>query len=277
MSILVTGSTGFLGSHILDSLAKRGKKVKVIARKESSLKLKSWSNIEEIFLTENIFLESEKWMCAKLKGVDKIIHAAWYAEPGKYLTSELNLECLSGTLKLASAASKMGVKKFVGIGTCAEYQNSDKPMSINTPLEPKLLYSVSKAACFSVLSKYFENKETEFAWARIFYLYGEREDPRRFIPYLRSQLSKGKTAKLTNGDQIRDFINVADAAKILVDIAYKDMDGVFNVCSGKPVSIRDLALSIAKEYGAEDCLKFGAREPNLLDPPYVVGVPNFEI
>ena len=42
----------------------------------------------------------------------------------------------------------MGVKKFVGIGTCAEYQNSDKPMSINTPLEPKLLYSVSKPPVF---------------------------------------------------------------------------------------------------------------------------------
>ena len=274
MSILVTGATGFLGSHILDSLRDRDENVKVIARKESSIKLKQWSNIDDIFLTENIFLESEEWMCSILDGVDRIIHAAWYAEPGKYLTSELNLECLSGSLKLACAANKMGVKKFVGIGTCAEYQNSNKPMSIYTPLEPKLLYSVSKAACFSLLHKYFEDKVTEFAWARIFYLFGEREDPRRFIPYLRSQLSQGKKAELTNGNQIRDFINVADAAKILVEIAYLDKVGVFNVCSGNPISIRDLALSIAKEYGAEDCLKFGAREPNLLDPPYMVGIPN---
>jgi nucleoside-diphosphate-sugar epimerase len=275
VSILLTGATGFLGSHILDTLQNRGDKVKVIAREESKSKLVQWPIIEQVVLTQNLFLESEDWMCAALEGVDLIIHAAWYAEPGKYLTSDLNLECLAGSLRLARAANAMGVKKFVGIGTCAEYADSDEPKTIHTPLSPKLLYPICKAACYSVLDKYFEDKPTEFAWARMFYLYGDREDARRFVPYLRSRLSVGEVAELTSGEQIRDFMNVSDAAEILVNIAYGTLAGALNVCSGNPISLRDLALTIAKEYGAEDCLKFGARAPNLLDPPYIVGVPNF--
>ena len=69
----------------------------------------------------------------------------------------------------------MGVKKFVGIGTCAEYQNSDKPMSINTPLEPKLLYSVSKVICFSVLSKYFLKIKKQNLPGLVFFIFMVRE------------------------------------------------------------------------------------------------------
>lgn len=275
MSILLTGATGFLGSNILDSLQKRGQRVKVISREESKSKLAQWPCIEKIILTQNLFLESEDWMCTALEGVDQIIHAAWYAEPGKYLTSDLNLECLAGSLRLARAANTAGVKKFVGIGTCAEYAESDEPKTIHTPLSPKLLYPICKAACYSVLEEYFDDKPTEFAWARMFFLYGNREDPRRFVPYLRSRLSIGEPAELTSGEQIRDFMNASDAAEILVNIAYGNLKGPLNVCSGNPISVRELALTIAKEYRAEHCLKFGAREPNLLDPPYIVGVPNF--
>ena len=275
MTILLTGATGFLGSHILDSLQIRRHKVRVIAREESKSKLVQWPNIEEVFMTQNLFLESEDWMCAALEGVDRIIHAAWYAEPGKYLTSELNLECLEGTLRLARATNALGVKKFVGVGTCAEYADTDEPKTINTPLSPKLLYPICKAASYSILDKYFEDKPTEFSWARMFYLYGDREDARRFVPYLRSRLSNREVAELTSGDQIRDYMNVSDAAKILVDIAYGNLIGAINVCSGIPISVRDFALFIAKEYEAEDCLKFGARAPNLLDPPFIVGVPNY--
>jgi nucleoside-diphosphate-sugar epimerase len=276
MTILLTGATGFVGSHILDVLLKRGLKVKVISRPTSTAKLASWSNIEEIVLTDNLFLENQEWLCSALSGVDTIIHASWYAEPGQYLSSDLNLECLTGTILLAKAASLVGVKKFVGVGTCFEYKESQEPLSIDCQLSPTTLYASSKSACFSVLSKFFEDKTTRFAWARLFYLYGDREDNRRLVPYLRDRLSQGKIAELTTGEQIRDFIDVAKAAEVLVDVACGDLTGPINVCSGNPVSVKELALSISKEYDAEECLHFGARPPNLTDPAYVVGVPNYK-
>jgi len=48
--------------------------------------------------------------------------------------------------------------------------------------------------------------------------------------------------------------------------------GAFNICSGKPVTVRELAQSIADEYGKRDLLKFGARKENPVDPPYLVGI-----
>jgi nucleoside-diphosphate-sugar epimerase len=276
MTILLTGASGFVGSHILDVLLKRGLRVKVISRPTSKTKLASWSNIEEIVLTNNLFLENQEWLCRALSGVDTIIHASWYAEPGQYLSSDLNLECLTGTVLLAKAASLVGVKKFVGVGTCFEYEESDEPLGVDSPLGPATLYAASKAACYSVLSRFFENKCTSFAWTRLFYLHGDREDGGRLVPYLVNRLSRGKIAELTSGEQIRDFMDVAEAAKIIVDVSCGDQIGAVNICSGKAISIRELACSIAKQYEAEHCLRFGARTPNLTDPPFVVGVPNFK-
>ena len=276
MTILLTGGTGFVGSHILDVLCNRGLEVKVISRPASSVKLASWPSIEEVILTDNLFLEDEEWFCGVLDGVDSIIHASWYAEPGQYLDANLNLECLSGTIRFAKAADLVGVKKFVGLGTCFEYKESLEPLSIDSPLSPSSLYAATKGACYSVLSNFFKDKATNFAWARLFYLYGDREDSRRLVPYLRDRLSKGKIAELTSGEQLRDFISVEKAAEVLVDIACGDLQGPVNICSGNPISIKDLAESIAKEYDAEDCLRFGARRTSSSDLAAIVGIPNYK-
>ncbi len=71
--------------------------------------------------TPDLFQADREWWLAALTGIDTVVHLAWYTEPGKYLQSELNLECLSGTIELARASMQAGVRRVVGIGTCAEY------------------------------------------------------------------------------------------------------------------------------------------------------------
>ena len=273
--ILVTGANGFVGSHVVDTLLNRGLDIKIVSRPSSLPKYEGWENVKEIILTNNLFTESDKWLCEVLSGVEIVIHGGCYAEPGKYLDSDLNLECVTGTIALAKAANKVGVKKFVGIGTCFEYAQSDMPLSVNSPLGPSMLYATSKTACYSILNKFFENKKTNFAWARLFYLFGDRENSSRLVPYLINRLSKGEIAELTSGEQIRDYMDVAKAAETIVDVSCGDQTGAINICSGEAISIRELAESIAKKYGAESCLQFGTRAPNLTDPKYVVGVPNY--
>jgi dTDP-6-deoxy-L-talose 4-dehydrogenase (NAD+) len=112
----------------------------------------------------------------------------------------------------------------------------------------------------------------EFLWCRLFYLYGEREDPRRLISYLRSTLAGGKPAELSSGSQIRDFLDVAEAGQMIAENALGNQQGAINICSGIPVTVRQIAEKIADEYGRRDLLKFGARPDNLVDPPCVVGV-----
>ena len=98
---------------------------------------------------------------------------------------------------------------------------------------------------------------------------------RRLVPYIHSQLALGQRVLLTKGDQIRDFLDVGVAAKIIAILALSEKQGAFNICSGTPISVRELAEKIADEYGRRDLLVFGARPNNVIDPFRVVGIRNW--
>jgi dTDP-6-deoxy-L-talose 4-dehydrogenase (NAD+) len=184
----------------------------------------------------------------------------------------VNLACLTGTLDLAQAFAAVGGKRFVGVGTCAEYDSSEGQMTTDTPLAPSTLYAACKASAFQVLRFFLGAGGMGFAWCRLFYLYGEGENERRLVPYIRRQLEAGQEVLLTRGDQVRDFLDVKDAARMIADVALGQQQGAVNICSGEAVTVRHLAERIADEYGRRDLLRFGARPENIFDPPRVVGV-----
>lgn len=265
-AVLVTGATGFVGRQVVRGLAERKIPVRAVVREGKA------SDLTDVRRTRDLFAESAEWWKAACAGVETVIHLAWFAEPGEYLQSAKNLDCLSGTLQLARGAALAGVKRFVGIGTCAEYDLAAGTLPASTPLKPSTPYAGAKAAAYLALSQWLPLHKVGFAWCRLFYLYGEGEDARRLVPTLRAKLAAGEPVELTRGTQIRDFLDVREAGRKIVDIALGDRQGAFNICSGKPVTVRELAEKIADEYGRRDLLKFGARAENLFDPPCVVGV-----
>lgn len=274
--IFITGASGFVGKHVLRHIARQNVELTLVVRNADCAEYFQYPCIASVLITKNLFLETSEWWGDALKGIDTVIHLAWYAEPGIYLSSPNNLDCLMGTLNMAKGASYAGVTKFVGIGTCFEYEISTKHLSIDTPLGPKTLYAATKAATFLSLSRYFSDHNIAFAWCRIFYLFGEGEDERRLVAYVRSQIFNGKTANLSDGQQIRDYLDVSVAAEYIVRIALGDQIGAINICSGLPISVRRLVEEIANEYDALDLLNFGAVKRALLDPEYVVGIPNIK-
>lgn len=269
---MVTGGTGFVGYQVIKELAERGIGIRAVVRNGKQDRLPNISGFERIVETPDLFAESSDWWAEICQGIDTVIHVAWYAEPGKYLAATQNLDCLSGTLALAQGAAKAGVRRLCGVGTCFEYDLSGGLLSTQTPLDPKTPYAGAKAAAYLSLSQWLPQQGVEFIWCRLFYLHGQREDERRLAPYLRQKLAAGETADLTHGRQIRDFLDVRDAAGMLVDAALGKTQGAVNICSGKPMTVRQLAEQIATEYDQHDLLNFGARPENPIDPPCVVGV-----
>ncbi len=270
--ILLTGAAGFVGRQVLRALGERGCRVRPVVRVGKQETLARGAAIDTIVASPDIFAESAAWWARACSGADAVIHAAWYAEPGQYLQSPKNQDCLSGTLRLAEGAVQAKVRRFVGIGTCFEYDLNAGRLSIETPLRPSTPYGQAKVDAFNALSAALPRQGVAFAWCRLFYLYGEGEDSRRLVPYVRDRLQAGEPAELSSGSQIRDFLDVREAARMIVDVALGSQEGPVNICSGKPVTVRELAERIADEFGRRDLLRFGARPDNPVDPPCVVGV-----
>jgi nucleoside-diphosphate-sugar epimerase len=269
---LLTGATGFVGRQVLRTLGEKGVQVRAVVRQGKQNQLKSLECVETIVTTSDLFAESVDWWASICDGVDTVIHVAWYAEPGKYLQAAQNLDCLIGTLRMAQGAAKAKVKRFVGIGTCFEYDVTGGMLSVDTPLQPLTPYAGAKAAAFMSLSQWLPLQGVEFVWCRLFYLHGEGEDTRRLVPYLRTKLAAGEPVELTKGDQVRDFLDVQEAGAMVTEVALGHKRGAVNICSGSPITVRQLAEQIADDYGRRDLLKFGARPDNLIDPPCLVGV-----
>lgn len=271
--VLLTGATGFVGRQILRALAERGARVCAVLREGRTPLPEDRARIERTVSTPDLFAERAEWWAATCDGIDVVVHAAWYAEPGEYLQSPKNMDCLAGTLELARGAARAGVRRFVGIGSCAEYDTTAGTLSTRTPIRPETPYAAAKAAAYLGLSRWLPSQGVELAWCRLFHLYGEGEDARRLVPYLRERLAAGEIAELTAGMQVRDFMDVRDAGDTIAEVALGSLTGAVNVCTGVPVTVRELAERIADEYGRRDLLRFGARADSPFDPPRLVGVP----
>ncbi len=270
--IVLTGSTGFVGRAVTRHLHADGHQICHVIRQGSADKISVLGPDDHVVEVTDLFDQTAQWWGDFLQPQDVVLHLAWYAEPGVYQTSVRNLQCVSGTLALAQGAIVAGVQRWVGVGTCLEYDLSRGDVGPDAPLNPRSPYAAAKVACAVALGAMFAQTDIGFLWARLFYLYGAEEDPRRLVAYLHRQLSQGHRVELTAGTQIRDFMDVEDAARLLVDDALSDRQGASNIASGLGVTVRQLAETIADQYGRRDLLQFGCRPENPDDPPVVVGL-----
>lgn len=269
--ILITGSSGFVGTQVLQSLNNTNAAFRLVIRTNTKLPANLTTNIERVIRTPDLFAESESWWAKTCEGVDTTLHMAWYTEPGKYQHSPKNIDCLNGTLALARGCIRASVRRFVGIGTCLEYDLTYDRLSTHTPLNPLSPYAHAKAAVYKSLLRHLPANNIEFAWCRIFYLYGIGEDERRLAAYIRSKLSMGEKAYLSGGNQIRDWMDVREAGEMIAEVVVNDNQGAINICSGKGISVRQFAEKIADEYGRRDLLRFGKPSDKDFNPQRVVG------
>jgi dTDP-6-deoxy-L-talose 4-dehydrogenase (NAD+) len=267
---LVTGSIGFVGKQIVKILHARGYKIRAVVRKGVDLSDFNGMNIT-IIESNDIFEENENWWRNALRGVDYVIHAAWYVNPADYLTSYKNIDSLLGTIKIAKAAADENVKKFIGIGTCFEYRESNEDLDNFSSLEPNTLYAASKVSVYYILTQFFKATQTKFLWCRLFYLYGEGEKNQRLVPHIINNLSENKIVELSSGEQIKDYMDVKIAANDIVNASTGSFIGAFNICSGIGVSIYDLAMSIAGRVNKSHLIKVGVKGKKVSDPQRVVG------
>lgn len=270
-TVLLTGATGFVGRQIHKALIRQGDRVRAVVRAGTAERL-GWE--AQVVATPDLFAQGAPFWAQAAQGVDAVVHAAWIATPGLYLTSPQNLDCVRGTLALAQGIAAAGVSHFVGIGTCFEYALPGEQLTVDAPVRPDTLYATAKLATFQMLEAFFAGGPTTFSWARLFYLYGEGEHPSRLVAHIKAKLAAGEVARLSAGTQVRDFLDVEAAGAMVARVVASRQPGAINICSGEPVTVRQLAERTADALGRRDLLEFGSAPPRPGDPTAVVGVCN---
>lgn len=273
MRFLVTGASGFIGSQVVRLLVEQGHETFALVRLESDLSLLGCAVDKCRVLQRD--LNDYRGVHEALKDipVDTCIHLAWYAEPGKYLHSDKNLDCISATFHLAYHLALSGCKRFVGIGSCFEYDLAAGTLSEDSPEKPTSLYASSKLAAKAAVESVARTSNMQACWVRLFYQYGPGEDSRRLVPSVILSLLKGESADVSPGEQKRDYLYVEDVASAICSVAQSDLTGVVNVGSGRPVAIRELVTEIATQLGCLDRVRFGAI-PYREGEPMLIGANN---
>ena len=271
MTVLVTGATGFVGSHVVRNLVASHTDVAILVRPGAS-RPRLEGIIDRVQILEGDLADggSVAGMLERVRP-EACIHAAWYAEPGKYLDSPHNLDSLRSSLDLLESLAKAGCKHVVGVGTCFEYAMQDKPLTEDSPTGPFTLYAAAKLAFYLVAAQRAAQLGMGLAWARLFYLYGPYEDERRLVPAAIKALSAGREFPATTGEQVRDYLHVEDVASGLCALSHHRLDGVFNVSSCEPVTIAGLMRTLGELLGRPELIRLGTLPHRDWDPAYICG------
>lgn len=124
----------------------------------------------------------------------RAVHLTWTFEHGQFWTAPENLDWVAATIRLARAAAAARVSRFVGVGTCMEYDWShepDRPRREDDPLAAGQLYGEAKIATFRLLERFCLASGMTFSWGRLFHPFGPGEPPHKLVPTVIRTLRDG--------------------------------------------------------------------------------------
>jgi NAD dependent epimerase/dehydratase len=251
----VTGAGGFIASHLVEALLRRGWHVTALIHYNSQA---GWGWLEtrrrqppanlKVVLGDirDPFLVREA-----LDGCEVVFHlAALIAIPYSYHAPASYVQTnVTGTLNLAEAARKTGVKRFVHTSTSEVYGTARyTPVDEEHPLQGQSPYSASKIAADKLIESFVCSYGLPAVTVRPFNTYGPRQSARAVIPGIIAQALHGNSVKLGSIDPVRDMTFVSDTVEGFIRAAEADdvTGQVINLGTGEAVSIRELAQTIFK-------------------------------
>jgi UDP-glucose 4-epimerase len=257
MKILITGGSGFIGSHIVELYQDKAEEIRVLDNLRTGYR-HNLDGLRHTFIEGSI--TDRELVKKSVEGVDYIFHLAALvsvpesmAKPGECV--DINVHGLLNVLEEASAA---GVKKLVFASSAAIYGDNPTVPKLESMLpEPKSPYAITKLDGEYYLGMFQNEGRLETAAIRFFNVFGPRQDPKgayaAAVPIFIEKAVRGEDITIFgDGGQTRDFIYVKDIAGALAfAVETPGVTGVFNAGYGGQITINDLADGLIKAAGSD--------------------------
>ena len=240
MKVLVTGASGFVGRHVAAQLLARGHEVIAVGRDAAKARKLPW--FEQVrFIACDIHGAIDR--PADLFGQpDAVMHLAWPGLPNYDALFHFE-KTLPADYRFLQALVQGGIDRLLVTGTCFEYGMQSGALAEHLPTAPTNPYALAKDTLRKQLQSLQRQHPFTLQWARLFYMHGEGQNASSLLAQLDRAIDKGEYSfNMSGGEQLRDYLPVREvAAHCVTLLEHPGCNGVINICSGKPISVRGLA------------------------------------
>ena len=265
MRLLVTGASGLIGRHVI-ALAARTDGIELIATSRSRP-----SDLPNgvAFAAADLSSPAEAAAVVRDQRPTHVIHTAWETRHPTYWQDSINFRWAEAAGAMAGAFGEVGGRRFVQLGSCAEYDwSNDICVEGETLDAPATPYGKAKLEAFRLIETAAGDRFQAIE-ARIFWVFGPGENPSRLIPLICRSYLTGKVPDLSSGRQLRDLLFVEDAASAILTLATTpEMKGVVNIASGEGVALSEVAIELARLAGIRETGL--GRRPDRPDDPEIL-------
>lgn len=241
MRVLITGSRGFIGQHLVLRLLEREHEVVDIGS-----------------VTEPEKLLPAAWR----QGPFTLVDLAWNLD--RAFAFGPQAQQIQRTAELLDRLTPLGLSAVVVAGSAVEYGRREGVLQEDVPpLEPLSPYGWGKQAARTLLAAWHARTKVPTCWLRPFQVYGPGQAERMVVPYVLACLRGNEVARLTSGTQVRDFVHVSDVADAFVLAVERPLTGfhVLNVGTGQGTPVREVLGWLGECLEAAHLLRFGAIAP----------------
>ena len=250
--VLVTGATGFLGSHIVERLLEQGNEVRVLARESSDIShLKTTS--ARIFFGD---VEDYDSLLPAVKGVDIVYHAAARVMPGWGAWKWFESSIIKGTDNMLKASAEAGVPRFLHVSTGSVHGKlceGDMPLRESTPCSvvfcPDAYYDFAKVEAEKVAFDYHKKGKIQVSMIRMGAIYGPRD--RLLADRVYRQMSAPIVVWPGESNPKYSIVYATDAVDLAILAATSDQaqGEMYNVADSHAVRLREFAAAMLKAMG----------------------------
>lgn len=262
--VLVTGSGGYIGRHVVKALLDMGNQVIALDMNNDAVD----DRAEKINFS---ILESDSTIYTKVGEPDICVHLAW--RNGFVHNADTHISDLSGHFDFLRHMIDGGLKNVAVMGSMHEVGYWEGAIDETTPCAPSSLYGIAKNALRQSMIQLTAEKNINLYWLRAYYILGDDlKNHSIFTKILEAVQDGKKTFPFNSGKNLYDFIAVEDLATMIASaVTQTEVTGVINVCTGQPVSLGEKIEQFITENHLDITLDYGAFKDRDYDSPGVWG------